>query len=134
MASRRPPNAGGTPIFERIAVYAPVFNRALIYRGSLLFCAMMPANTPLLANPAEGRLTVANILSVKELCIRQIARHVVALGQKPSSPDFTSAPPDALKPIFVWEGPTTSNSPGQRLIDLTLYMKTKVAHREDWSS
>lgn len=65
MASRRPPIAGGTPIFERIAVYAPVFNLALIYRGSLLLCAMMPANTPLLANPAEGRLTVANILSVK---------------------------------------------------------------------
>lgn len=56
--------AGDTPIFEKIAAYAPAFNRALVYRGNLLHCAMMPTDIPLSPDVTLGRLTVASFLSV----------------------------------------------------------------------
>jgi len=56
---------GDTPIFERIAAFAPAWNRALIYRSSLLHCAAITDDTPLSADPAMGRLTVASFLSAE---------------------------------------------------------------------
>lgn len=56
--------AGDTPIFEQIAAFAPAFNRALLYRGNLLHCALMPADARPSAEPALGRLTVASFLTV----------------------------------------------------------------------
>lgn len=55
---------GDTPIFEQIAAYEARFNRALIYRSSLLHCAVLPNDAPLPADPRTGRLTVASFLSV----------------------------------------------------------------------
>jgi hypothetical protein len=54
---------GGTPIFERIARYGAAFNRALIYRSSLLHCADLPNDTAFPAGVRTGRLTVASFLS-----------------------------------------------------------------------
>jgi hypothetical protein len=56
--------AGDTPIFEQIARYDGVFNRALIYRSRLLHCALPPNDRTLSASPREGRLTVASFLTV----------------------------------------------------------------------
>jgi Family of unknown function (DUF6445) len=57
--------AGDTPIFERIADFTPAWNRALIYRSSLLHCATIADDTPLSSDPAKGRLTVASFLSAE---------------------------------------------------------------------
>lgn len=54
---------GDTPIFEQIARYTPRFNRALIYRSSLLHCADLPNDVPFAQDPRAGRLTVASFLS-----------------------------------------------------------------------
>ncbi len=54
---------GDTALFERIGAFAPAYNRALIYRSSLLHCAALPADLALSANPRDGRLTVASFLS-----------------------------------------------------------------------
>ena len=56
---------GDTPIFEQVARYDAVFNRALIYRSSLLHCALLPNNAPLPADVRSGRLTVASFLSAR---------------------------------------------------------------------
>ncbi|MFJ6024607.1 DUF6445 family protein [Brevundimonas sp. NPDC092305] len=56
--------SGDTPVFEQIARYDGVFNRALIYRSSLLHCARIPRDAALYDDPATGRLTVASFLSV----------------------------------------------------------------------
>lgn len=56
---------GDTPLFERIACYDAVFNRALIYRSSLLHCAVLPNDTVLSGTVREGRLTVASFLRVQ---------------------------------------------------------------------
>jgi hypothetical protein len=64
----RPPPAyisGDTPIFEQIAKIPPAFNRALIYRSSLLHCADLPSDVGLPPEPLSGRLTVACFLSVR---------------------------------------------------------------------
>lgn len=55
---------GNTEIFEQIACYEAHFNRALIYRSSLLHCAMLPNDVVLPADPRTGRLTVASFLTV----------------------------------------------------------------------
>ena len=55
--------AGDTPIFERTARYGAVFNRALIYRSSLLHCADLPNDMAFPADVRAGRLTVASFLS-----------------------------------------------------------------------
>lgn len=57
--------AGDTAIFEQIAGYDAVFNRALIYRSSLLHCAMLPNDVALPGTVREGRLTVASFLRVQ---------------------------------------------------------------------
>lgn len=57
--------AGDTPIFERIARFAPAWNRALIYRSSLLHCAAITDDTVLSTEPTKGRLTVASFLSAE---------------------------------------------------------------------
>lgn len=51
--------SGDTPIFERIFRVAPAFNRAVIYRSSLLHCAELPNDIPLPTDPGKGRLTIA---------------------------------------------------------------------------
>jgi hypothetical protein len=56
---------GNTAQFERIACYDAVFNRALIYRSSLLHCAVLPNDTALPADVRMGRLTVASFLSAR---------------------------------------------------------------------
>lgn len=53
---------GDTPIFERIAAYDAVFNRALIYRSSLLHCARLPNDMVFPADVRAGRLTAASFL------------------------------------------------------------------------
>lgn len=54
---------GDTPIFEQVARYDSVFNRALIYRSSLLHCADLAGDLPFAADVRRGRLTVASFLS-----------------------------------------------------------------------
>lgn len=49
---------GSTPQFECIASYPAVFNRVLIYRGSLLHSASIAADFIPDTNPYTGRLTV----------------------------------------------------------------------------
>jgi hypothetical protein len=56
---------GDTAVFEAIARYDAVFNRALIYRSNLLHCAVLPNDTPLPADVRSGRLTVASFLSAR---------------------------------------------------------------------
>lgn len=56
---------GDTPIFERIAGYGAAFNRALIYRSSLLHCADLPNDTPFPTDARSGRLTVASFLTAR---------------------------------------------------------------------
>ncbi|MCM8731006.1 DUF6445 family protein [Hephaestia sp. GCM10023244] len=53
---------GDTPIFERIATVRPRYNRAVIYRSSLLHCASLPNDVTLSADIDSGRLTVASFL------------------------------------------------------------------------
>jgi hypothetical protein len=49
---------GDTPLFERIARYDAVFNRALIYSGATLHSGNIAVPRALDANPRTGRLTV----------------------------------------------------------------------------
>ena len=53
---------GDTPIFERISTVRPRYNRALLYRSSLLHCASLPNDATLTADIDSGRLTVASFL------------------------------------------------------------------------
>lgn len=54
-----------TALFDQIAAYPAVFNRALIYRGNMLHSALLP-NTAGLENDIDrGRLTVASFLTVR---------------------------------------------------------------------
>jgi hypothetical protein len=56
---------GDTPIFEQIARYEPVFNRALIYRSSLLHCGCVPNDVDLPVDLRTGRLTMASFLTAR---------------------------------------------------------------------
>ena len=53
--------SGDTEIFERTALFAPAYNRALIYRSSLLHCADVTGDARS-ADVRAGRLTVASFL------------------------------------------------------------------------
>ena len=56
---------GDTELFERIARYDAAFNRALIYRGSMLHSVNVPSNFVPDPNPLTGRLTVNTFLTVR---------------------------------------------------------------------
>ena len=56
---------GDTAIFERIAYFPPAYNRALIYRSSLLHCAAVDTRQPLSPDPKMGRLTIASFLAAR---------------------------------------------------------------------
>jgi hypothetical protein len=53
---------GDSPLFERIARYDAAFNRALIYRGSMLHSVNVPADFVPDTNPRTGRLSVNTFL------------------------------------------------------------------------
>lgn len=55
---------GDTELFERIGRYDARFNRALIYRGSMLHSVNVPADFVPDFNPRTGRLTVNTFLTV----------------------------------------------------------------------
>uniref|UniRef100_B0T6X9 Uncharacterized protein n=1 Tax=Caulobacter sp. (strain K31) TaxID=366602 RepID=B0T6X9_CAUSK len=57
--------AGDTAIFERIASFPAAYNRALIYRSSLLHCAAVDSHQPLSPDPSVGRLTIASFLAAR---------------------------------------------------------------------
>lgn len=56
---------GDTAIFDQIAYFAPTYNRALIYRSSLLHCAAVASDTTFPADVRAGRLTIASFLSAR---------------------------------------------------------------------
>jgi len=53
---------GDSPLFERIGQYEAAFNRALIYRGSMLHSVNVPAGFVPDTNPRTGRLSVNTFL------------------------------------------------------------------------
>jgi hypothetical protein len=55
---------GDTELYERTARYDAAFNRALIYRGSMLHSVNVPADFVPDPNPRTGRLTVNTFLTV----------------------------------------------------------------------
>jgi hypothetical protein len=68
-ASGMPPHQyvdGDTELFERIARYDAAFNRALIYRGSMLHSVNVPLGFIPDTNPRTGRLTVNTFLTVRK--------------------------------------------------------------------
>jgi hypothetical protein len=56
---------GSTALFERIAAYDAVFNRALVYRGTSLHSGSLPADFVPDANPRTGRLTLNTFLQLR---------------------------------------------------------------------
>jgi uncharacterized protein DUF6445 len=56
---------GDTELFERIARYDAAFNRALIYRGSMLHSVNVPLGFVPDTNPRTGRLTLNTFLTVR---------------------------------------------------------------------
>jgi hypothetical protein len=56
---------GDTELFERIARYDAVFNRVLVYRGSMLHSVNVPPDFVPDANPRTGRLTVNTFLAAR---------------------------------------------------------------------
>ncbi len=50
----------GEPLFDRIAVYPPRFNRLLFYRGIQLHSGSITAPDKLSSDPARGRLTITS--------------------------------------------------------------------------
>ncbi|MBB5711783.1 DUF6445 family protein [Sphingomonas xinjiangensis] len=54
---------GDTPLFEMIGEVPPAFNRAVLYRSSLLHCAAIRNALPLPNDVATGRLTIASFLT-----------------------------------------------------------------------
>jgi len=55
-------HVGDTPLFERIAVPAPVFNRALIYRGRNLHSGDITPDFAFDPDPRTGRLTLTGFM------------------------------------------------------------------------
>ena len=51
---------GGTPIFDQIAAYPAVFNRAIVYRSTNLHAACVPPDFSYSEDPRQGRLTANN--------------------------------------------------------------------------
>lgn len=61
-----PPSAyydAASPLFEQVARYDGVANRAIIYRSHTLHCADLPPGSVFDADPARGRLTVNTFLA-----------------------------------------------------------------------
>jgi hypothetical protein len=56
---------GSTDLFERIARYDAVFNRALIYRGSMLHSVNVPPDFVPDLNPRTARLTLNTFLTTR---------------------------------------------------------------------
>lgn len=56
--------AGDTPLFERIGEVEARFNRAVIYRSSMLHSGVIPPGAALSADPGVGRLTVTAFLQI----------------------------------------------------------------------
>jgi hypothetical protein len=56
---------GDTELFERTARYDAVFNRVLIYRGSMLHSVNVPPDFVPDTNPRTGRLTVNTFLTLR---------------------------------------------------------------------
>ncbi|HEY6641877.1 DUF6445 family protein [Povalibacter sp.] len=56
---------GDTPLFERIARYDAVFNRMLVYRGSMLHSVNVARGFVPDANPRTGRLSINTFLAAK---------------------------------------------------------------------
>ena len=54
--------SGDTQIHEQIAQFGGRYNRALIYRGHALHCALLPDDLSFSADPRSGRLTVNTFL------------------------------------------------------------------------
>jgi hypothetical protein len=54
--------ASDSPAFEQICAVEARYNRAVIYPGNQLHCAILPNGKVLEADPAKGRLTVASFL------------------------------------------------------------------------
>lgn len=54
--------SGDTPLYEQIASFEGAFNRALVYRGHVLHCALLPEGLSYSPSPREGRLTVNTFL------------------------------------------------------------------------
>lgn len=52
-----------SPLFERIHLCEPKYNRALIYRGKMLHCAALDTTPNLPHDIENGRLTIASFLS-----------------------------------------------------------------------
>lgn len=48
---------GDTELFEQIAAFEPVYNRAILYHSNSLHCAIIPPDASLSADPLRGRLT-----------------------------------------------------------------------------
>lgn len=64
--SGTPPPAycdASSPLFEQVARYDGVFNRAIVYRSHTLHCADLPPGSCFDADPARGRLTVNTFLA-----------------------------------------------------------------------
>jgi hypothetical protein len=57
----RGPTWGRLLLFERIASYEAVFNRALIYRSACLHSGDVVSGAPIVADPRNGRLTANSI-------------------------------------------------------------------------
>ena len=54
-----------SPLFQQIARYDGVFNRAIVYRSHTLHCADLPSGSHFDADPARGRLTVNTFLDAR---------------------------------------------------------------------
>ena len=57
--------AGDTPLFEQVAGYRGIWNRALLYRSHALHCALIPPTMVLTDDPATGRLTVNTFIELR---------------------------------------------------------------------
>jgi hypothetical protein len=56
---------GSTALYEQIASFDAVFNRALVYRGTSLHSGSIPADFVPDSNPRTGRLTVNTFLDLR---------------------------------------------------------------------
>ena len=54
--------SGDTPMYEQIASFEGVYNRAVVYRGHVLHCALLPEGLSYSSDPRTGRLTVNTFL------------------------------------------------------------------------
>jgi Family of unknown function (DUF6445) len=55
----------GSSLFATIGAVSPAWNRAILYRSSLLHCAAIPNDIVLPDDPRTGRLTIASFLTAR---------------------------------------------------------------------